>query len=560
MNLCLLIPNYNHGASMDRLLSKLEAYGLDCLIVDDGSDYKTKEYLRLAEEKFSWVSVLTLPRNKGKGAAVKAGFQKLSHEKKFTHVLQIDADEQHEVKDIPRFINAMKANSKAVINGVPVYDKTAPKSRVYGRKITNFWVAIETWSRDIEDAMCGYRVYPLKETMECIRLSPIDNGMSFDIQIIVQLYWSGLSVISLPCQVSYPTGGISHFKMWEDNLKISWAHTRLFFGMLARIPRILQHKIHHRDHQHWSQIKERGSLWGLRFMLKSYQVIGRRITQLFLYPLIAYFYCINTKAKKASKLYLSKVEQPTTRKFSSFKHFFEFGSASLDTLSAWHNDIPLEAISFPNDALLENALSQKKGGVALTAHLGNIEIARALSRLKPSLKINAVVFRENARKFNSVIEQINPEFNFNIISVSSFSAALAMTLKEKIEAGEFIVIVADRTSTTIPGRVIQADFFGQPANFPMGPFVLASALSCPVYFLLCLKEEKQHFKIIFEQLAEGISMKREERETDLKIYAEKYARLLEHYCKQYPLQWFNFFDFWKTENLGKIKQRREIHV
>jgi len=114
-----------------------------------------------------------------------------------------------------------------------------PKSRYYGRKFTNLWIWINTLSFAISDGMCGFRLYPLAAVEQLISKTPIAERMDFDIDIIVRLYWQGVDFITMPTSVKYPYDGVSHFKLWRDNLMISKTHARLFFGMLKRIPQLL---------------------------------------------------------------------------------------------------------------------------------------------------------------------------------------------------------------------------------------------------------------------------------------------------------------------------------
>ena len=550
---CIIIPNDNHYETLDNLLRQLERYDLPCVIVDDGSDAATKQLLEQAEKQFSCVCLITLPINQGKGGAVLTGLR-FAIENNYTHAIQIDADGQHDPKDISTLLAASKSNPDAIIAGQPIYDSSIPKSRLYGRAITNFWVHIETLSFQIKDAMCGLRLYPLNKIGRLINKISFGQRMNFDIEILVRSYWEKIAFISIPTKITYPSHGKSHFRPWKDNVEISWLHTRLFFGMLIRMPKLLigRHKKNH--HYHWSQTKEVGSLWGLKFTLLTYKLLGRKVASLLLYPIIAYFYLTHREKREVSKQYLLNLENHIAKagkktefnKNTSFKHFFSFGNMLLDRLSVWNNDISLEHIDFPNRALFLNQVANKKGGVILTAHLGNIEIARSLSRFESGIKINAIVFNEHVKKFNSLIEQINPEFKFNMIEVQTIDIKLAIELKEKADAGEFIVIMCDRTSTTQANRSVKASLLGKEAHFPEGPFILAGLLQCPVYFMLCLKQTKGNFKIIFEEFAPFIDIKKPNRSVQLQHCAQKYAQLLETYCEAYPLQWFNFFDFWKT--------------
>ena len=109
-----------------------------------------------------------------------------------------------------------------------------PRSRQYGRYLTHVWVWINTLSFEIRDSMCGLRVYPLAPTCAIWRAHASGARMDFDTEIMVRLHWSGVRIIAMPTQVTYPRDGVSHFKMLKDNVYISWMHTRLFFGMLWR--------------------------------------------------------------------------------------------------------------------------------------------------------------------------------------------------------------------------------------------------------------------------------------------------------------------------------------
>lgn len=276
MKTCIIIPTYNHGATIDDLLIQLIPYQLPCIIVDDGSDEPTKTQLKTAGDKFDNVHLLRLANNTGKGAAVLAGITH-AQQQGFTHALQIDADGQHNPDDIPKFLQASKTNPQALIAGAPVYDHSAPKNRLYGRRITNFWVSIETLSRQIKDAMCGFRIYPIKPVVELSQQTVLAKGMNFDIEIMVRLVWQGVRVCSVTTKVIYPKKGISHFKLYKDNLGISWMHTKLFFGMLKRMPLLIKRKRNNKnDKKHWAGIKEVGTLLGLKTTLWWYRILGKK--------------------------------------------------------------------------------------------------------------------------------------------------------------------------------------------------------------------------------------------------------------------------------------------
>ena len=184
---------------------------------------------------------MTREKNGGKGAAVISGLEK-AYEMGFTHALQMDADGQHDADAIPFFLKAAKKHPFDLVAGMPQYDGTVPKSREQGRKITNFWVAVETLSRSIPDSMCGFRVYPIAKVWPVAKKIRTYR-MGFDIEILVRLSWAGLKMYFYPIKVKYPEDGVSNFRAFGDNVEISWTHTKLCFGMLIRSPIILGRRL-----------------------------------------------------------------------------------------------------------------------------------------------------------------------------------------------------------------------------------------------------------------------------------------------------------------------------
>lgn len=237
-NPCILIPIFNNKDTIRAVVESLEYAKLHCLIVDDGSDEETRQVLHVLNDAFPWVSIIERSRNGGKGAAMETGFR-AAFERGFTHAVQIDADGQHNAADVPRFIEQAGNSPGALILGRPIFDSGAPAARRYGRYVTTFWVCVETWSRDIKDALCGFRCYPLRPVVDLYESTSIGAGMVFDTEIAVRLFWNRVPMINVDTCVDYVEGGVSHFDYLGDNLRISALHVRLFFGMLVRIPYLL---------------------------------------------------------------------------------------------------------------------------------------------------------------------------------------------------------------------------------------------------------------------------------------------------------------------------------
>ena len=241
---CIVIPFYNHAGSIVQVVSELKSLQLHCYLINDGSDANCTPVLKaLAETESNWLRVISYQPNQGKGMAVMTGLDAALRDG-YTHAAQIDADGQHRVSDVQTLLTLAGEHRRAMITGYAVYDASVPKSRLYGRYATHVWVWINTLSLQIRDSLCGLRVYPLAATAPIWRNATtwwghIGRRMSFDIEILVRLYWRGIRIINVPVPVTYPLDGVSHFKVWRDNLQISAAHARLFFGMLLRSPVLL---------------------------------------------------------------------------------------------------------------------------------------------------------------------------------------------------------------------------------------------------------------------------------------------------------------------------------
>jgi len=245
-----LIPVYRHGKTACSLAERLAASGLPVIIVDDGNDAETKTLLAECAAKTHEVVLLNLNKNNGKGGAVIRGFKK-AEELGLTHVLQIDADGQHDEGRTNFFLEESAKHPGMIICGYPEFDETAPRSRVTGRKISNFWASVATLSTELTDVLCGFRVYPVNKSLRAARSVFIDKRMGFDPEILVRLYWNKVYPVFYPLKVSYPVGGISNFRMVRDNIRISVMFTRLFFGMLLRFPLLIVRKINREKEMIW---------------------------------------------------------------------------------------------------------------------------------------------------------------------------------------------------------------------------------------------------------------------------------------------------------------------
>lgn len=239
----IVVPVYNHGAALENVVKQLLCYDVPIIVVDDGNDDANKAHISRVAQNYNQVVLVTRAKNGGKGRAMNDGVRK-AHELGLTHILQIDSDGQHDASRVERFLSISQNNPKALVCGYPEYDKDAPKKRVNGRKVANFFLMVVTLSKSIKDAMIGFRIYPVEPYCKCLNGHAIlDGRMGYDIDILVHLSWAGVPVISESVKVSYPSDGISNFRIFFDNVRISLTYARLCIGMFVRFPFLLGRNI-----------------------------------------------------------------------------------------------------------------------------------------------------------------------------------------------------------------------------------------------------------------------------------------------------------------------------
>ena len=560
-NPCFLVPCYNHGNTVVTVVSELvDRFGYPVIVVDDGSKIETQ---KLIDSLVLKAEILRLTKNQGKGGAVMAGLKR-SHELGFSHALQIDADGQHDLTALTELIKESQQYPSALISGKPIYDESVPKARLYGRYATHISVWIETLSFEIKDSMCGFRSYPIEALNKVLNKENLGKRMDFDTEVMVKSFWNDIEIRFVDTKVVYPENGISHFQPFADNVRITKMHILLIISMLFKIPRLLTRKKRLQNTRcHWSKKNESGTCFGMKLLLAIYSLFGRQTFKWCLKPIMFYYSLFSKKAAFASNEYIDNLkyyagEQNISlpRNLTVYRHLTSFAETILDKLAAWKGDFSLNNLTIHNPDVINEAQSQQRGCVVIASHLGNLELFRALNKQYKNLKINALVFTEHAQRFNAVLQAVNPDSSLNLIQVSEIGPDTAIMLDQKIENGEWIVIVGDRTSAGANKKVVWADFLGKPAPFPQGPFLLASILKSPVYLLFGLRDDNQkdaHFDLYFESFSEQLLLPRSQREEALQNIVKQYSERLQFYTLKAPLQWYNFFNFWTLTGTSNDK-------
>jgi len=233
VNTCLLIPIFDHGETIGGVLDGLAPLGLPCVVVNDGSGAETTAALTRLAAKHPWVHIEHLPVNRGRGAALQHGYRAASA-RGFSHAVQLDADGQHDPAEVGALLEAAGRNPGALVLGDPRFDETAPRARLYGRRLSQAIVWAYTGSFAVHDPLCGFRCFPLAPTLAVLDRHRFGERMDFDPEIVVRLAWAGVPIVNVPVRVRYFAHGRSHFRLVGDNVRIAATYWRLFLARLRR--------------------------------------------------------------------------------------------------------------------------------------------------------------------------------------------------------------------------------------------------------------------------------------------------------------------------------------
>jgi len=303
--------------------------------------------------------------------------------------------------------------------------------------------------------------------------------------------------------------------------------------------------------RHWSRIGEATCVWGIWWLYAVHRVLGRSVFRVALCPVVMYYWLARPVARRASLDYLRRLHRtagdhvvPGAR--HTLRHLYAFAETLLDKLLAISGRYPFENVAREGVEELERQLDTGRGGIIVTAHMGCLELCRALAQKRAGLRLTVLVHTAHAQRFNRMLSRLDAGSTLQLLQIDDITPATAQQLADRVNAGEFVAIAGDR----IPvhgGRTVTVPFLGAPAQFPIGPYVLAALLDCPLFAMGCIRQGDGHL-LRFTELAREVALPRARRTEALAHHASAYAAWLEGLLVQSPYDWFNFYDFWASPN------------
>ncbi|MEK1906266.1 MAG: glycosyl transferase [Pseudomonas sp.] len=304
--------------------------------------------------------------------------------------------------------------------------------------------------------------------------------------------------------------------------------------------------------RHWAGQRERGSFLLMRFTAGAVRLLGRRLLSPLLYAIVLYFFVFGRQARRSIHQYQQRLAAWSGRtelapRFGSvFQQFMSFADALLDKLDVWNGRLGLEQVQLIDPHGLREALhGGGRGQMLVTAHLGNLEVCRALAELGEKVQMNVLVHTRHAEQFNRLLGEAGAS-HLRLIQVSELDPAIMLQLSERLERGEWLAIAGDRVPLH-GGRKVSVNFLGHTAAFPQGPWLLAGLLQCRVNLMHCLKIDGR-YQVHLEPFAESVQWSRRERDAIIRDWVQRYAERLGQHCLSAPHQWFNFYPFWNAHD------------
>lgn len=308
--------------------------------------------------------------------------------------------------------------------------------------------------------------------------------------------------------------------------------------------------------EHWQSRPEGGGRFALWLIRNIALYGGRRFGRAFLYPITLYFFLRRAPERAASRAYLSRVFGRRASAWQVMKHIHCFAATIMDRIFLLaHGERGFEIQTEGLD-LLDARLAQGRGVLLFGSHQGSFEALRALGARRPQMPLRVLLDKQKTPAMTELLEALAPDVGACVIDASQDGTSITLAIAEACQQGALVALLADRGRHHETLR--HADFLGQPAPFPIGPWLLAHTLKVPVVLCFGLYLGGNRYRLVFEPLADEVSIPRHQRGPALDALIARYAQRLEHYVQVAPYNWFNFYDFWQQARPAPVRPRPDL--
>jgi predicted LPLAT superfamily acyltransferase len=296
----------------------------------------------------------------------------------------------------------------------------------------------------------------------------------------------------------------------------------------------------------WIRHRERGSNALLRVMAFLSLRLGRTLSRIPLYGIAIYFFLFAPNARRHSRRYLRLAlgRRPSAR--DRFRQILSFATTIHDRVYLVSGQFEIFNITLEGEALVLAQSQTGRGALLMGAHMGSFEVMHSLGRRQRGFEVAMAMYEENARKINATLAAINPHLVADIVPLGRIDAML--NIAERLDRGAFVGVLGDRTLGREPVQAVS--LLGERAYLPTGAMRAAAILRCPVFFMAGLYRGKNHYHVVFKRVADFSATPAGARNVAVRSAIERYAAVLDQYCRSDPYNWFNFYDFWRAQDGG----------
>jgi predicted LPLAT superfamily acyltransferase len=520
MDVCVIIPVYNHQDRVADVIHGVLELGLPVIVVDDGSTDQTPAVLA----SIQGISVIRHPVNQGKGAALLTGFAKA--QESFSWAITIDADGQHRPDDARAFLEIAGSGRRvlAVGNRQGMSGEHVPWTSRFGRGFSNFWV----WASGgpwLADSQSGFRLYPLPESSN---LNVTARRYQFEVEILVKARRKGLGIVEVPVSVVYQPKGVrvSHFRPWRDFLRNSATFSRLIFTRF--IP--------------GNGGEKRSDFYKL--LVASANVLGPWLFAVVSRIVAVGFFLTPGRIKESRRFYalLFPSKGRLYHLFCTFRQFQNFTTIHYDRYLG--NKGRATTFTAEGQEQLESILG-RSGAILLMSHFGNWEMAaRLLMRQRRELRLLLYMGIKEKEGVEKTQKEELRRSGVRIIGAdqnggSPFAVVDGIRL---LKEGGIVSMTGDIVWQK-GQRCLPVSFLGGTAYLPETPFVFSMVSGAPIYVFFAFRLGTNSYQFTFSEPITVTATARDERKKAIADAAQRYADLLGEALRRHPLEWYHFDRF-----------------
>ena len=293
----------------------------------------------------------------------------------------------------------------------------------------------------------------------------------------------------------------------------------------------------------WRRRPERGSQLALRIMAWLSMRLGRPAGRVLLHLIASYFFVFAPRARRCMRDYLRRALGREPRAIDRYRQIMTFSTSIHDRIYLLAEHYHLFEVSLQGEPLMNEVVAAGGGAILMGAHMGSFEVLRWIGEHRAGLGLAMTMYEDNARKLNAMLAALAPRNPPEIIAVGHIDAMLK--IRARLDQGAMVGMLADRSFGD--EGVLPVTFLGATAYLPTGPMRAAAMLRRRVIFMLGLYRGGNRYLVVFEALADFTATPAASRQAAIEAAVTRYAALLEQYCRRYPYNWFNFFDFWQEQ-------------